>query len=92
MTTEEARLARVETKLDDLRDDSHELRDEATRTRNRLHKLEGSMALLLDHDRIRAGVAADRSRRQDWHMRILMALVAIVAIVEPVIFHVLGIG
>lgn len=50
------------------------------------------MALLLDHDRIRAGVAADRSRRQDWHMRLLMALVAIVAIVEPVIFHVLGIG
>ena len=41
MTTPDARLARVETLLADIREDVSELRDEAKSARQRLHNLEG---------------------------------------------------
>ena len=88
MTTPDARLARVEERLAGLRDDVSELVAESHRARTRLHDLEGIAATLVSQERQRNRDTKTHQRRMELRLQLLMALVALVSVVEPLVFHV----
>lgn len=90
MTSPDARLARVETLLADLKEDMADLKGEGRRTRERLHDLEGVSAMLVDQEKLRREATGDRQRRLEIRMEILAVVVAVVAIVEPFLYHLAG--
>ena len=64
-----------------------ELGQEIHRARDRLHKVEGAVALLLNRDQVRADVSRERNKQQDRWLRTIVALAAIGAIIEPLLTH-----
>ena len=90
MTSPDARLARVETLLADLKEDMADLKGEGQRTRGRLHDLEGVSHMLVDQEKLRREATGDRQRRLELRMEIMAVVVAVVAIVEPFLYHLAG--
>jgi hypothetical protein len=85
--TEGERIATVETVLQEVREDVQEVKQEAYRARDRLHKVEGSIALLVSHDNVRADIAKERAKKTDRRLQAILALAAIGAIIEPLLSH-----
>ena len=90
MPADGERLATVETLLHELRGDLHEVKDELVRSRSRLHKVEGAVGLLLDRDKVRADIAADRNKKTDRRIQLLIGLAAFGAIIVPLLTHFIG--
>ena len=88
MTTPDARLARVEERLEGLREDVAALVLETNRARTRLHDLEGLAGTLVSQERQRNRDTKTHQRRMEWRLQLLMALVALVSVVEPLVFHI----
>jgi len=80
------RIAKVEEKIQGLREDVQALTTEQERTRQRLHSLEGTTAGLVKTASVRAEVAAESSRRVERNVKILSALVALAGIVGPLVY------
>lgn len=80
------RLATIEQILRDVRDDIVERKDEEARTRERLHKLEGLVAMLVDTQRASRTSVADRQRRLEIRMQVLTGVVAVAALLEPILY------
>jgi hypothetical protein len=85
--TEGERIATVETVLQELRGDVHDVKQEAYRARDRLHKVEGSLALLVTHDNVRAEISKERNKKTDRRLQAILALAAVGAIIEPLLSH-----
>jgi len=77
----------LETKLDELGRDVRELASEERRTRKRLHDLEGVAGALVDLNRQRSREAHRRQKRIEWWLRIIATAVAVLAFVEPFVYH-----
>lgn len=88
MTTPDARLARVEERLEGVREDLATLVSEVGRSRTRLHDLEGIAATLVSQERQRNRDTRTHQRRMEMRLQVLMALVALVSVVEPLVFHI----
>ena len=88
MTTPDARLARMEERLEGVREDLANLVAEVGRSRTRLHDLEGIAATLVSQERQRSRDTQAHQRRMEWRLQTLMALVALVSVVEPLVFHI----
>ena len=87
LTTPDARIARVEQLLADLKEDVQEMRDETLRTRTRLHDLEGIAGVLVEQERIRRRATQLRDRRFGRRLQVLTAVVALTGLVEPLLYH-----
>ena len=90
MTSPDARLARVETLLADLKEDMGDLKSEGQGTRRRLHDLEGVSNMLVEQEKLRREATGDRQRRLELRIEVLAAVVAVVAIAEPFLYHLAG--
>ena len=88
MTTSDARLARVEERLEGVREDLAHLVGEVGRSRTRLHDLEGIAATLVSQERQRNRDTRTHQRRMELRLQLLMALVALVSVLEPLLFHI----
>lgn len=87
MATEGERLATVEAVLHDLRGDVGELKDESKRTRGRLHDLEGVAATLVDQERVRIQVTRSQQESMKVRLQVLTVVVALAALLEPFLYH-----
>ena len=87
MTTPDARIARVEQLLTDLRDDVQEMRDETLRTRTRLHDLEGISGMLVAQEKLRRRATQLRDRRFMRRLQVLTIVIAIATPLEPFLYH-----
>ena len=87
MATEAERLATVEAVLQDVREDVGEIKTETRRTRDRLHKLEGGMSLLLTRDSVTKEMLGERNRHIDRRIQLLIGIAAVGAILEPLLNH-----
>lgn len=87
MTTPDARIARVEQLLADLRDDVQEMRDETLRTRRRLHDLEGVSGVLVEQEKLRRRATQLRDRRFMRRLQVLTIVIAIATPLEPFLYH-----
>ncbi len=87
MATEGERIATLEAVLHELRGDVLDIKQEAYRSRERLHKIEGGQALLIMHDDQRATVAKERNKKQDRRAQLLLVLVTIGVLLEPILSH-----
>lgn len=87
MATERERIAVLETKLDELRTDVQQLTSEERRTRRRLHDLEGVTGLLVDQENARRVATGERQRRLELRIQVLTVVVAVVALAEPFLYH-----
>ena len=67
-----------------------DLKSEGQRTRNRLHDLEGVSSMLVDQEKLRREATGDRQRRLEIRMEVLAVVVAVMAIVEPFLYHLAG--
>jgi hypothetical protein len=80
VTTEGERLATLEALLWEIRDDVTEVKKEAERTRDRLHKLEGiSSSFLAWQKQARADEAA-QYRRLGMRIQVLTVVVGVAAV------------
>jgi predicted nuclease with TOPRIM domain len=78
------RLVRVEEQLKGVREDLKELTAEQRRTRDRIHKIEGLQAMLVDVNKQRQGETEKRQHRLEWRLQVLTVVIAVAAIVVPV--------
>lgn len=74
----------MEEQLRGVREDLKELTAEQRRARDRLHKIEGLQAMLVNVNKQRQGETEKRQHRLEWRMQILTVVIAIAAIVVPV--------
>lgn len=88
MTTDDARLARLEEQVGGLREDAAEVKDELIRTRNRLHDLEGVSGLLVDQEKFRRQATAARQKTLERRISMLAVVVSVAALAEPFLYHV----
>lgn len=86
MPSEGERIATVEEQVRGLRGDVQELTAEQARTRERLHKLEGTTAGMVKEAAVRAQVAADAAQKTQRWIQVLTAIVALAGIVGPFIY------
>ena len=87
MTTPDARIAKVEQLLSDLKDDVREMRDETLRTRGRLHDLEGIAGVLVEQEKLRRRATQQRDRRFGRRLQVLTVVVALATLAEPFLYH-----
>lgn len=87
MTTPDARIAKVEQLLSDLKDDVRDMRDETLRTRGRLHDLEGVAAVLVEQEKLRRRATQQRDRRFGRRLQVLTVVVALATLAEPFLYH-----
>jgi hypothetical protein len=85
--TDGERLATLEAVLHALRGDVLELGHEIHRARDRLHKVEGAVALLLNRDKVRADVAAERNKTQNRWLQAIIVFVTLAGVIEPTLIH-----
>lgn len=86
MPSEGERIATVEEQVRGLRGDVQELTAEQARTRERLHKLEGTTAGMVKEAAVRAQVAADAAQKTQRWIQVLTAIVALAGIIGPFIY------
>ncbi len=86
MPSEGERIATVEEQVRGLRGDVQELTAEQARTRDRLHKLEGTTAGMVKEAAVRAQLAADAAAKTQRWIQVLAALVALAGIVGPFVY------
>jgi hypothetical protein len=87
LTTPDARIARVEQLLADLKDDVREMRDETLRTRGRLHDLEGIAGVLVEQEKLRRRATQLRDKRFGQRLQVLTVVVALATLAEPFLYH-----
>lgn len=92
MTTDGERIARLEERWRDMRQDIADLRQADARTRDRLHQIEGMQGLLVEERKQRTETAAARQKRLEVRIQVLTVVVAIAAVATPVLYHYLGVG
>lgn len=90
MPTDRERITRLEERWRDLRQDVADLRQENARSRDRLHKLEGTQALLVDDKQRRDQAVKQGQRRLEVRISVLTVAVAVAALLEPLLFHYVG--
>ena len=88
MATEGERLATVEAVLQELRADVGEMRAEESRTRGRLHDLEGLAGTLVSQEKARVEATHRQQAMLRIRLQILTAAVALAALVEPFLYHI----
>ena len=87
MSTPDARIARVEQLLADLKDDVQEMKDETLRTRTRLHDLEGISGVLVEQEKLRRRATQARDRLYLRRLQLLTIVVAVATPLEPFLYH-----
>lgn len=87
MATEGERLATVEAVLRELRDDVHALGNEIQSARTRLHNLEGISSTFLAWQKDARDKEAAQYRRLGRWIGVLTVVVALAALVEPLLAH-----
>lgn len=92
MPTDGERLATVEAVLQELRGDMSAFTNEQHRTRERLHKLEGITGLMVNAEKRQRETLENRQRRIEVRLQLLTVVVAVAALLGPVIYHYLGVG
>ncbi len=85
MPTSDARLAKVEAVLLEVREDVAEIKMEALRTRDRLHKLEGVSTLFVQTQKESRRSEEAQYQRLGLRIQVLTLVIATAAIVVPVI-------
>lgn len=80
------RIAHLETSFSDVREDIAEYGREQQRTRKRLHDLESAVAALVHESQTKRSQDRAHEAGMRWRLSLLMAAVAIVGLVEPIIF------
>jgi hypothetical protein len=79
------RIARNEQRLDELRGDMADRKQEETRTRDRLHKLEGAVGLLVDNMKTARHREELQYRRLEVRIQQLTLAVAVAAILVSLV-------
>ncbi len=87
MPSADERLATVETLLWEIRDDVTEVKQEAARTRDRLHKLEGVSALFVETQKENRRKEDAQYRRLTAHLQMMGLLFAALLFIEPFLYH-----
>ncbi len=87
MTTEGERLATLEALLWEIRDDVTEVKKEAERTRDRLHKLEGVSALFVETQKENRRKEDAQYKRLTAHLQVIGLLFAALLFLEPFLYH-----
>ena len=77
-------------RLSGVRGDVQELSEEQKRTRDRLHKLEGLVGMLVDDQRRRKSEAEQRQNEIKLRLAVLTVAVSIAAVAVPIIVAVLA--
>lgn len=90
MATEGERIAIVEQIVRDTRDDIRAIEAEMKRTRERVHKLEGSTAGLLQLARERNVQQDHASKRVQLRLQVLTIVVAVAALGSPFVNYALS--
>lgn len=83
--SEGARLARLEERVDGVREDMLDVVQEQLRHRTRLHNLEGICAAFVDQQRENRRSEVRQYRRLEVRMQVLTIAVAIGAIFAPIV-------
>ena len=81
----EGRLGRNEEAIRNLRDDVRERVDEERRTRERLHKLEGLVATLVDVQKQAKANVDQRQHRIELRLQILTVVIGLAAVLSPIV-------
>ena len=87
MPTEGERLAALEQQIVDLRGDIIDRKHEEERTRERLHKVEGTMQRLVDIQTQARAQEATQYRRLELRMQVMTLVIALAALLEPFAYH-----
>jgi hypothetical protein len=87
--TSDARLATVEAVLLDIRGDVLDLKAEATRTRNRLHSLEGTAAAFIQTQKENRRREAAQYQRLGIIVAVVGLFLTLAAVVSPIVVVVL---
>lgn len=87
MPSDPERIATIEQIVLEIRGDILERKDEEGRTRDRLHKLEGLVGMMVERDKDVKVATEVRHRRMELRVQMLTATVAVVGIVEPFLYH-----
>jgi hypothetical protein len=87
--SEGARIARLKERVNGVREDMTELVAEQLRHRTRLHNLEGISAAFIDQQREARRAEARQYRRLERNLQVLTVVIAIAAIVTPILIALL---
>ncbi len=87
MATEAERLATLEALLWEIRDDVTEVKQEAARTRDRRHKLEGVSALFVEPQKENRRKEDAQYKRLTSHLQMVALFFAGLLFVEPFLYH-----
>lgn len=85
MPTEAERLATMEEAIRSLRDDVKKMSTEETRTRDRLHKLEGTTAALVQLHEARAADAERLTRKTQTLISACSLVLALLVVLAPLL-------
>jgi hypothetical protein len=81
------RLATVEQIVREVKGDVKDLREEQKADHHRLRSVEQSVMRLLENERDAREGVLDRQRRIELLLKALTSVVALAAVVEPLLFH-----
>ena len=87
MPEERERIARLEQQITELFGDIADRKHEEERTRDRLHKVEGLLGMLVDQQKQNRAQEANQYRRMEIRLQVLTAVIAFAAMLEPVAYH-----
>lgn len=87
MPEERERIAALEQQIIDLRGDIADRKHEEERTRDRLHKVEGLLGMLVDQAKQNRQHEANQYRRMELRLQALTVVIALAAILEPFLYH-----
>ncbi len=87
MPEERERIAALEQQIIDLRGDIADRKHEEERTRDRLHKVEGLLAMLVDAQKQARRQEERQYDRLNLWLKVLTAAIATAALVEPFLYH-----
>lgn len=90
VTTDSERIARNTATLSALREDMHEVKTELSRTRERLHKVEGFMQASLSVQQANRRSEERQYARLGFRVSLLALVVLIATFVEPFLVHLAG--
>lgn len=90
MYPEGERIAALEQQIIDLRHDIADRKHEEERTRDRLHKIEGTMGMLVDVQKQARLQEARQYRRLEVRLQAMTIAVAVAGIIGPLVYA--GVG
>ena len=90
MPTAEERIATLEAILPEIRDDVREIRAETSRTRKRLHSLEGISSSFLSWQKEAREGEKRQYQRLGLRIQVLTVVVGIAAVISPFLYHLSG--